>query len=252
MRGQQTTIGSCFPTGRFYPGIADLLAKAVRNVEGVAEELVAGSAWATQPMAVVDFETTGLDPTVDRVIEVGVVFLDAGMISARHNFLVNPGMPVPEEARSVHGITDEELASAPPFEGIAAELRELLAGRIPVAYNAGFDRRFLDAELARLGLGSGDEPPAFRPKVDWIDPLVWSRELGPDEKSHKLGDVCERLGVELVQAHRAAGDAEATGRVLLALSDRMPRTYGELVRLQRQAAARHEAEMSVWRNRRMS
>jgi len=252
MRGQQTTIGSCFPTGRFYPGIADLLAKAVRNVEGVADELVASSAWATQPMAVVDFETTGLDPAVDRVLEVGVVFLDAGMVSARHNYLVNPVIPVPDEARAIHGITDEELADAPRFEQIVDELRGLLRGRIPVAYNAGFDRRFLDAELARLGPPAADEPPAFRPGVDWIDPLVWSRELHADEKSHKLGDVCTRMGIELVQAHRAAGDAEATGRVLLELSGTMPRTYGELVRLQRQASARHEAEMSVWRNRRMT
>lgn len=252
MRGGQVTIGSCFPTGRYYPGIADLLARAVRNVEGVAKELEASAPWATMPMAVVDFETTGLDPAVDRVIEVGVVFIDAGMVSERHDELVNPGIPVPEEARAVHGIGDEELADAPRFAEVVDKLRGLLRGRIPVAYNAGFDRRFLEAELARLGPPADDEPPAFRKGVDWIDPLVWVRELQPHEKSHKLGDVCARMEVPLVQAHRAAGDAEATGKVLLGLSAKMPRTYGELVRLQRQASARHEADMAVWRNRRMS
>jgi DNA polymerase-3 subunit epsilon len=247
MRGGQVTIGSCFPTGRYYPGIADLLARAVRHVEGVARELEASSSWATMPMAVVDFETTGLDPAVDRVIEVGVVFIDAGMVSGRHDELVNPGIPVPDEARAVHGIGDEELAGAPRFDAVVEKLRGLLRGRIPVAYNAGFDRRFLEAELARLGPAGDDEPPAFRRDVDWIDPLVWVRELQPHEKSHKLGDVCTRMDVPLVQAHRAAGDAEATGRVLLALAPQMPAVYGELVRLQTRYAAFQEAELTRWK-----
>jgi DNA polymerase III alpha subunit (gram-positive type) len=77
---------------------------------------------------------------------------------------------------------------------------------------------------------------------------VWSRELDKDERSHKLGEVCKRLGVPLDNAHRAASDAEATGRVLLAFAPRMPATYAELIRIQAQYAATQEVDLS-WRRR---
>jgi DNA polymerase-3 subunit epsilon len=93
--------------------------------------------------------------------------------------------------------------------------------------------------------------PALRPEVIWVDPLVWVRELHKYEKSRKLSDVCARLGIALEQAHRAAGDAEATGRVLLSLASQMPRTYGELIRLQGQYAARQDVDIAaMWRMRR--
>jgi DNA polymerase III subunit epsilon len=88
------------------------------------------------------------------------------------------------------------------------------------------------------------------PDVVWIDPLVWARELYKEEKSNRLTDVCARLGIALEQAHRAAGDAEATGRVLLALAERLPQPYGELIRLQGQMAARQDVDKSMLRNRR--
>ena len=61
-------------------------------------------------------------------------------------------------------------------------------------------------------------PPALREETTWIDPLVWAREILKDQKSRRLGDVAAFFGIPLEQAHRAAGDAEATGRVLLALA----------------------------------
>src|SRR5690606_29916132 len=138
------------------------------------------------------------------------------------SWLVNPGMPIPESAVSVHGITDAMVADAPRFEQIAEELRAALAGHLPVAYNATFDRKFLHAEMKRAGI-TGELPPAVDPTVTWVDPLVWTRELMPEAKSKRLGDICELLGVPLSDAHRAWADAEDTGRVLLAIADRMPR-----------------------------
>ena len=79
----------------------------------------------------------------------------------------------------------------------------------------------------------------------WIDPLVWARELHKDEKGHRLGEVCARLGIRLDNAHRAASDAEATGRVLLALAPRLPTTYSELIRLQTQYGARQDVDMAM-------
>jgi DNA polymerase III alpha subunit (gram-positive type) len=93
----------------------------------------------------------------------------------------------------------------------------------------------------------GDMPPAAREDVVWLDPLVWAREILKELKSRRLGEVAKHLGVPLEQAHRAAGDAEATGKVLLALAPQLPRVYGELVRLQKRYAAFQDAELAAWK-----
>lgn len=221
----------------------------LEQVEGVFHGFDPKQPWTELPLAVIDFETTGFDENIDRVVEVGVVCFHRGELTTTKSWLVNPGMPIPESAVSVHGITDAMVADAPRFEQIAEELRAALAGHLPVAYNATFDRKFLHAEMKRAGI-TGELPPAVDPTVTWVDPLVWTRELMPEAKSKRLGDICELLGVPLSDAHRAWADAEATGRVLLALADRMPRAYGELIRVQDQYAARQEAELADWRRRR--
>lgn len=252
MRGGHDTVCGCFPTGRHYPGIAERIAAVVTVVRGLAEELDGSVEWARCSFAVIDFETTGLDHDHDRVLEIGIVCFDGGELSGRHEFLIDPGIPVPEEARKVHGITDEELANAPRFEELYFEIAGILANRVPVAYNSAFDKKFLLAEwrrCAHLAL-SMPLPPAFRETVEWIDPLVWVRELQKYEKGKKLTDVCERLGITLDRAHRASADAEATGRVLLALARDMPRTYAELIRIQGQYAAHQDVDTLTWRSRR--
>lgn len=249
MRANVDVCG-CFPTGRHYPGIADRLSRVATDVRGLWKGVDATAAWLAQKIAVIDFETTGLSPENDRVIEAGVVCFDNGVLSAHHNWLINPGMAVPDEARAVHKITDEELAGAPTFVQVLPEIVAALRGHLPVAYNAEFDRRFLRAEIERsLQVIAEPLPAALEPEVTWIDPLVWVRELMQDEKSKKLTDVTARLGISLDQAHRAAGDAEATGRVLLALADRLPRSYGELIRLQAQYAARQDVDFAATRAR---
>jgi DNA polymerase-3 subunit epsilon len=250
MRGATIDLCGCFPTGRHYPGIADILALTLDQVEGLWPGFPAQAPWAELPWAVIDFETTGFDDSVDRVVEVGVVCFQAGAVTAQHNFLVQPGMLIPESAIAVHGITDAMVAEAPRFEQIAEELRAALHGHLPVAYNANFDRKFLHTEMRRAGVRGAELPPALDPAVTWLDPLVWVRELMADEKSKRLGDICERLGIPLNDAHRAWADAEATGKVLSALVDRMPRSYSELIRIQDQYAARQEVEMADWRRRR--
>jgi DNA polymerase III subunit epsilon len=249
MRGAQHDVCGCFPTGRHYPGIAEFLVQAFSRVEGLWPGFPAQDAWVDLPLAVIDFETTGFDAQLDRVVEVGVVCFQRGEVTRQVNWLINPGMPIPEAAINVHGITDAMVADAPRFEQIAEELRQALVGHLPVAYNATFDRRFMHAEMARAGV-LRDLPPAVNASVTWVDPLVWVRELMADEKSKRLGDICERLGIALNDAHRAWADAEATGRVLLALTDRMPRAYAELIRIQDQYGAHQEADLADWRRRR--
>lgn len=246
-----TDLCGCFPTGRHYPGIADLM-QVLRTevpIEGICEEYAASAPWIHASMVVIDFETTGLDPNHDRVLEMGLICVDAGQVTERYNWLINPGMSVPEEARAIHGISDEDLAQAPTFEAILPEVLRVIGQRIPVAYNADFDRRFLHAEFARTSLAKSQSPlaPALRPELIWIDPFVWVWEFQKYEKGKKLSDVCARLGISLERAHRAAGDAEATAHVLLALAPKMPKTYGELIRLQKQNSARQAADRAAWK-----
>lgn len=244
-------ICGCFPTGRHYPGIADRIARAVETVEGLCTEFEAASAWTSIPLAIIDFETTGTNPELDRIVEIGIVGFDQGEVTFREGLLVHPGVPIPEESRAVHGITDEELEGAPRFAEVLPRLTALLEGRLPVAYNAAFDRAFLHAEVERnaQALPEGKRPPAIDVAVSWIDPLVWAREVLKDLKSRKLGDVCAHFGVALERAHRAAGDAEAAGHVLFALGEKIPKMYGELVRLQARYAAFQEAELNRFRRR---
>jgi DNA polymerase-3 subunit epsilon len=245
MRGSVLDICGCFPTGRHYPGIAERLQRALRDVAGLAPGFDAYTRWVDAKLAIIDFETTGLSAETDRVVEIGVSCFDAGRLTLLKNWLVNPGVPIPEEARAVHNISDEQLAGAPAFARVALELAEILRDHIPVAYNAAFDRGFLQAELGRIPqVHLEPRPPAYLPEVVWIDPLVWVRELFPDEKSRKLTDISARLGIALDNAHRAASDAQAAGHVLLALADRIPTTYAEVVSLQGRYAARQDLDFS--------
>lgn len=237
----------CFPTGRHYPGIAHVLRAVTR---GLIQELEAEAVWASLPIALLDVETTGRDASVDRIVEVGIAIARGGEIVERRNWLVNPGRPIPKEATDVHKITDDDVKDAPPFGAVAHEIVATLIGCVPAAYNAAFDRAFLANEVARTGLSIEGSPSALRKDVEWVDPLVWARELQQGEKSRALTEVATRLGIALENAHRAIDDAEAALRVLLALGRdvRVPRTYAAFIREQRRLAMDQADERRLkWR-----
>jgi DNA polymerase-3 subunit epsilon len=236
----------CFPTGRHYPGIAHLLRTGVR---GLAEGFAPDVAWQEIDVALLDVETTGRDASVDRVVELGIVVGRHGDVVARYNWLINPGMPIPEEVSKIHGITDDMVADKPRFEAIASEVANALRGCVPAAYNAQFDRAFLMSEFSRAK-ADGTGVPATTREVEWIDPLVWARDIQSDEKSRALGDVAARLGVQLDKAHRAQDDAEAALRVMYALAKdaRVPRAYGALVQEQRRISQAQADARRHWRS----
>jgi len=238
--------GGCFPTGRHYPAIAHLLrAEAI----GLAEEFGGDHSITDLSVVAIDTETTGRDPSVDRIVEVACVVWRGSDVHARRSWLVDPERPIPEEVRAVHGISDDDVRGKPRFSEIVPELLEALRDAVPLAYNAEFDRGFLMAELARAGIGPMGAPPAARRSVEWLDPLVWARELQKQEKSKALSDVCARLDIRLEQAHRATQDAEAALRVLRTFLDepRVPKRYGAFIQEQRRLARSHEDERRHWR-----
>lgn len=154
----------------------------------------------SEPLAIVDLETTGGRAARDRVTEVGVVLVDAGRAVTEHAWLVHPGVRIPPFISRLTGIDDGLVADAPPFERRAHELLELLEGRLFIAHNARFDFGFLRAEFARLDL-------RFTPRV--LCSARLSRRLFPEHRRHNLDSLVARHGLEVARRHRALDDARA-------------------------------------------
>jgi len=154
------------------------------------------------PVAVLDFETTGGLPGPDRVVEVCVVRAEPGRTpQVVFETLINPGRPM--GCTFIHGITDADVADAPPFAAVAGDLVEALAGCVVAAYNVYFDIGFLRDELRRVGLSK--VPPHLC--LMYLRPLL---NLG---RRCRLGDACRAHGITFKQAHAAADDTLAAARL---------------------------------------
>lgn len=175
--------------------------------------------WRSLPIIAFDTETTGLNPEDGhRVIEFAGVEMRLGPNGqvervVPHHYLFNPGIPIPRESTEISGIRDEDVADKPAFEQHAAAIHKLLANAITVAHNYPFDQRFLTHEFDRVGM-KWCAPPA---EIDTVD---LSRRFFPEARSHKLGELAQRLEVTLIGAHRATNDAEACGRCFASLAVR--------------------------------
>ena len=157
--------------------------------------------------AVVDLETTGLEPQDEAIIEVGVVLLDPhGREQLRWDSLVNPHRhPGPTR---IHGITPDDLTDAPELGILAPALVELLRGRVLVAHNIRFDASFLLPAL-RLELGAAALPR----KIPQVCTMNWARSF-IDTPSRSLVRCCQVCGIELASHHRAIDDAAACAQLL--------------------------------------
>ncbi len=198
--------------------------------------------WKNGTFAVLDVETTGLDSSVDRVIEVGIVRFERGEVVDRYGQLIDPERDVPEEVVKLTGIQPAQLEGQPTFAAVVSDVVSRLEGAVVVAYNLSFDKGFIGAELTRCG--------RQWPKVAELDPLVFVRQLHKGQGSKKLGAAAARMGLELTDAHRAVNDAEITGHLLLRLADQLPQSLEDLLVLQTQWEALHAQERALWRRNR--
>ena len=240
---------SCFPTGLPYPGIAAFLSKIKRTIPGLSDEFDPSVPWFGLPLIVIDFETTGTDPHRDRIIEIGLACFSKGILEFSSSYLIDPHCPIPEQARAIHGICDQDVIGKPDFKTFFPTLREKLQSKIPVAYNAAFDRSFLLEEFKRMKSDvQGQLPPALIPEVAWIDPLIWARELLQKKESKKLSSVAKELNIPLEHAHRAENDAKATGYILYAFHAKMPKDYRTMIQTQRQYMAAQQSIYTWKRN----
>lgn len=170
-------------------------------------------------LAVFDLETTGIDVETSRIVSATVAVLDAaGDVLERVDWLLDPGVAIPEQATNVHGITTEYAAengrvAAEGVAEIVATLREHLGRGLPlVAYNAPYDLTLLNRESVRHGVDPLVSPSPV------VDPLVIDKAVDRYRKGKRTLEVTSAFyGVALDDAHDAGADAIAAGRVAQAI-----------------------------------
>lgn len=154
-----------------------------------------------EQLVFIDLETTGTNPTHDRITEIGLCEVLNGVVINEWSSLINPEKPISPFIEQITGITTSMVANAPRFSEIADELQDKLSDKILVAHNARFDYGFLKSEFRRLGI-------AFQEKV--LCTLKLSRALFPEHKKHSLDELIARHNLKVQDRHRALGDAQVT------------------------------------------
>lgn len=146
-----------------------------------------------------DFETTGLYPASDRIVEFGAVKFRAGEEIDRFERLANPGIPIGADAAAVSGISDADVAGEAPVADVLPEFVGFLEDAVLMAHNAPFDLGFLRAAVQRLG--QADIGNTI------IDTQVLAMKAFPRRKSYGLQNLAVELGLPPNRAHRACDDA---------------------------------------------
>lgn len=169
-----------------------------------------------KPLAFIDLETTGVNPGIDRIVEIAIVkILTDGTKSVKRK-LINPEVPIPKGASDVHGITDEMVKDAPTFKQVAHELKQMLDGCDFAGYNSNrFDIPLLMEEFLRAQVDF-DMKNRKLLDVQSIYHKMEPRTLGAAYKFY--------CGKTLEDAHSAEADATATYEILEAQIER----YAEL------------------------
>lgn len=168
-----------------------------------------------QPIAVIDFETTGIDTKSCRAIEVAVVMIEGNRITDRFSSLIRSVRHIPPEITRITGIDQKMVSAAPPPNEVMNSVYNLMSGANMAAHNASFDLAVLKRELSLSSLPEhGDE---FREPP--ICTLRLARRLTKNLSRMRLVDVMGFYGVSFSgQSHRAESDAVATAEILLAMA----------------------------------
>jgi len=151
--------------------------------------------------AIIDIETTGGQPSQDRITEIAIFIHDGHQIVDQYNTLINPERPIPYFITQLTGITDAMVQDAPKFHEVARDIVKFTEDKIFVAHNVRFDYSFIKKEFADLGY-------TYQRKT--LCTVRLSRSLMPGLPSYSLGKLCKSINIDLKLRHRAIGDAEAT------------------------------------------
>lgn len=194
---------------------------------------------------VLDFETTGMSPDDgSRATEVGAVMVRNGQIADMFQSLMNAKVSIPPFIQDLTGITNSMVAKAPPSSEVMRQLASFIGSTPLVAHNASFDKKFLEAELARVGL-TVRQPIACSMRI--------ARRIYQKAPNHKLGTLVEYADIETDGVfHRAMADAEMTARLMLRMAWDIRQRYGfkevgfELLK-KLESMARHDVDVRLRR-----
>jgi DNA polymerase-3 subunit epsilon len=155
--------------------------------------------------AIIDVETSGLEPSNSRVIEIAILLVNSnGDIQEEYATLINPGNGQVGPT-FIHHITEDAVLSAPTFKEVSGDILKRIENRIIVAHHAAFEDKFLAAEFNRAGI--------TLPPLPALDTLWLARQV-VDLPNYKMQTVLQHYGVEEVDLHTALGDVRALNKVL--------------------------------------
>jgi DNA polymerase-3 subunit epsilon len=168
----------------------------------------------TRPIAFIDLETTGINISIDRIVEIAIVKIMPDGTKQVKRKLINPLMPIPKSSSDIHGITDEMVKDAPSFKQAANELKQFMDNCDLAGYNSNrFDIPMLIEEFLRIGIDFSTEGRKMV-DVQKVFHLMEQRTLSAAYKFY-----CQKT---LDGAHSAEVDATATWEVLEAQVQRYP------------------------------
>jgi len=191
-----------------------------------------------EPVVVIDFETTGLSPDHGaRATEIAAVLVRDGHIVDRYQSLMNAGQRIPPFIQSLTGITNTMIRQAPPAAQVMAEVADFVGDYPLVAHNASFDRKFWQAELARIG---------YLTDRTFVCSMLVARRVLPEAPNHKLGTLVTYADLPVGgRHHRALADAEMAAHLTLFLERSLVEqfrlgavSYALLQRIQRASRSR--------------
>lgn len=155
---------------------------------------------------VFDLETTGFSPIQDKIIEIGAVKVEHGVITDRYSTFVNPKTPIPFKITQLTSITDDMVIDAPDIETVLPEFLEFVGDAVLVAHNASFDVGFIEQNCRYQ-----DIVPDFTS----VDTVALARILLPTLAKFKLNIVAKALNIPQEHHHRAVDDARVTAEIFV-------------------------------------
>jgi len=166
----------------------------------------------TKPIVFFDLETTGINIAKDRVVEISILKVFPNGNKESKTWLVNPEIEIPKEASEIHGITNEKVVTEPTFKELAPQINELIGDADLAGFNSNrFDIPLLAEELLRAGI---DFNMNNRKAVD-VQTIFHKKEQRTLSAGYQF-----YCGKELVGAHGAEADTNATYEILLAQVER--------------------------------
>ncbi|MFA6982538.1 MAG: PolC-type DNA polymerase III [Sedimentibacter sp.] len=162
---------------------------------------------------VFDLETTGLNPKNDHIIEIGAVKISNRKVIDSFSTFVHTDRKLPEKIIELTSITDDMLVGQPDIGDALPSFLDFAKGSVLVAHNAKFDVGFIREKAKVLSIEN------YNPST--LDTLELSKALIKDVKNHRLNTLTKKLGISLLNHHRAVDDANATGQLFIILLNKL-------------------------------